>query len=57
METRKINIRKTVQNILDKANRSNGMSIDVNGFNKKVEEEGESFVIEAAEFVGVEVSY
>lgn len=54
METKTLNKSATIQNILDKANRAgNGTSIDIAGFNEKLKEEGDSFLIEAANFLGV----
>ena len=49
---------KTIQNIIDWANRSRYHSIDIKGFNEKVNAaDGEKFLKEAAEFCGVEVVY
>ena len=52
-KNKKINRKKTIQNILDKCNRSIGFSIDIHGFNEKAKDD--KFVVEAAEFCEVEV--
>lgn len=57
MADNKIDIKKTFENIINKANSSIGISINIKGFNKKVKEEGESFIKEAAKFVNVPVKY
>ena len=58
MKKKILNKKATIQNILDRANRSIGISIDVAGFNKKAKaKDGNSFVKEAAEFVGAEIVY
>jgi len=58
IETKTLNKSATVQNILDKANLpGNGISIDIEGFNKKVYDNDDAFLIEAAEFLKVEVVY
>jgi hypothetical protein len=47
---------KTIQNILDRANRSNnGILINVEKFNQKKDDE--KFLVEAANFVSAEVAY
>lgn len=50
-----LNKKATIQNILDKVNGSIGYSIDINKFNEKKDDE--QFLIEAAEFCGVEAVY
>ena len=53
---KKLNKKQTIQNILDRANQTNGISIDVAGFNKKAKND-DDFVKGAAKFVGAEVVY
>ena len=57
MENKKLNKKATLKNISNRANQSIGISINVKGFNEKVKEEGNDFIIEAAEFIGAEVVY
>ncbi|MDD5289671.1 MAG: hypothetical protein PHT40_00545 [Patescibacteria group bacterium] len=52
---KQINKPQTIQNILDRANRSNGISINTEKFNQKKDDE--NFLVEAANFVGAEVVF
>lgn len=55
---RKINKKKTLQNILDWASSSIGHSIDIAKLNKKMKEpDYEEFLVEAAAFCKTEVVY
>jgi len=55
MKAKQINKIATARNILDKCNRSIGLSIDVTKFNEK--KGGEKFLIECANFVRCEIVY
>jgi hypothetical protein len=55
MANKRVNIGKTVQNILDKINKSIGYSIDIEKFNQRKNDK--AFIIEAANFLGVEVVF
>lgn len=58
MARKKINIKATAQNILNKVRHSNGMTIDIAKFNEKLKgKDAEEFIKEAAEFCGVEIVY
>lgn len=58
MTTKKINIKETAKNILDRVKHSNGMTIDVAKFNKKLKgKDAGKFIKEAAEFCSVEIVY
>lgn len=58
MKKKKFNKTATIKNIIAKVNQSIGISIDMEGFNKKIKAvDGNEFVKEAAEFLDVEIVY
>ena len=58
MAKKKLNKKATIKNILDKANRSIGISIDTVKFNEKAKaKDGEKFIKEAAVFCEVDIVY